>query len=308
MRTGSGRVARRGRGAGVLRDLTLALSFGPLVAAAGTLSAQTGTTEAFAGRVAVGPRDLYAECAGHGRPTVVLEAGAGMASPTWDAVWDALVGMTRTCRYDRAGLGRSSEAPLPEDTPAAWTDDLEALVDILAPDGPLLLVGHSAGALYVRLLAHRRRDRVAGLVLVDGLEEHHRTRVLQLPPPGDSSDARAWRDYLAGQRARQTLADDGVDRVVRDMEPARNLGHLPIRILSAEEPLGPPPPGFARGMIDHMERIWRDGQRRMEGLSTRTVRAVVPGTGHLLHRDRPDAVVSAVRDLLDLRTTGPSRR
>ena len=54
-----------------------------------------------------GGRRLFLHCVGAGTPTVVLEAGLGGNSDTWRDVRPQLGHVTRTCAYDRAGLGSS---------------------------------------------------------------------------------------------------------------------------------------------------------------------------------------------------------
>src|SRR4051812_39459565 len=54
-----------------------------------------------------GGRSLYLHCVGSGSPTVVLEAGFGGSSDVWSGVQPQLGRATRTCAYDRAGLGNS---------------------------------------------------------------------------------------------------------------------------------------------------------------------------------------------------------
>ena len=101
------------------------------------------------------------------RPLVVLEAGAFGFSADWAAVQAGLTARGfASIAYDRAGLGLSDPGPLPRDGVAIGAD-VEALLDHLAPKGPLILCGHSMGGLHVHRLAVRRRERVAGLVLVD---------------------------------------------------------------------------------------------------------------------------------------------
>jgi pimeloyl-ACP methyl ester carboxylesterase len=101
------------------------------------------------------------------RPLVVLEAGAFGFSADWAAVQSELAGRGfASLAYDRAGLGRSDPGPPPRDG-AAIGADLEALLDTAAPQGPLLLVGHSMAGLHIHRLAARWPERVMGLVLVD---------------------------------------------------------------------------------------------------------------------------------------------
>src|SRR5689334_14962991 len=58
-----------------------------------------------------GGRSLYLECVGSGDPPVVLEAGFGGNTLNWRDVQPDLGRTTRTCAYDRAGLGQSPPMP-----------------------------------------------------------------------------------------------------------------------------------------------------------------------------------------------------
>src|SRR5262249_42887263 len=100
------------------------------------------STSAGPGHINANGRRFYVECAGHGSPTVILEAGAGRAHNTWNAVWPELTTLTRVCRYDRAGIGHSERAPLPRTIQDVATD-LHAVLQAVQVPGPYLLVGHS---------------------------------------------------------------------------------------------------------------------------------------------------------------------
>jgi len=80
-------------------------------------------------RERIGGHSLYLECAGSGSPTVVLEAGFGGASQDWANVAPALGLTTRTCAYDRAGLGASDPIPGVHD-PRDEVRDLQRLVEL----------------------------------------------------------------------------------------------------------------------------------------------------------------------------------
>jgi pimeloyl-ACP methyl ester carboxylesterase len=113
---------------------------------------------------------LYADCRGEASasPTVILEAGAFGTSADWDFVLDDLAKGGRVCAYDRAGLGRSPPTPDAPDA-LAKAAELGALLDQLHETAPVILVGHSNGALYIEAFARRSPGRVAGLVYVNGV-------------------------------------------------------------------------------------------------------------------------------------------
>ena len=98
--------------------LALAAVLGGLAAAGATYQALAGARDRRAfpapGQLLdVGGHRLHLQCAGQGRPTVVLETGLGAWSSHWALVQPVVAGATRVCAYDRAGLGWSEPGPAP---------------------------------------------------------------------------------------------------------------------------------------------------------------------------------------------------
>lgn len=116
--------------------------------------------------VDVGGYRLRLGCAGHGTPTVVIEAGLGEGLNEWAASLPHLGAFTRVCAYDRAGVGKSDAGPTPR-TSQQMVNELRTLLGIAHLDGPYVLVGHSLGGLNVALYAAEYPAEIAGLVLLD---------------------------------------------------------------------------------------------------------------------------------------------
>lgn len=115
--------------------------------------------------VDVGGHRLHVRCTGAGSPTVVLESALGGSSLSWSLVQPDVAGITRACCYDRAGFGWSDAGPLPR-TAGRMASELRALLAQVAVP-PFVLVGHSYGALVVRIFAARHPADTAGLVFVE---------------------------------------------------------------------------------------------------------------------------------------------
>lgn len=111
-------------------------------------------------------RHLNLVCQGSGSPAVLLEAGFGESSVTWRDVMPAIAKITRTCAYDRAGLGFSDPAQEPQDA-AHMADLLHKLVETADIGEPFVLVAHSMGGLIAVRYADTHLDDLAGMVLVD---------------------------------------------------------------------------------------------------------------------------------------------
>jgi pimeloyl-ACP methyl ester carboxylesterase len=168
----------------------------------------------------VGGYRLHMHCSGTaqpGSPTVILEAGGGMASPNWAWVQSTVAATTRVCAYDRAGYGWSDPGPTPRDARQVG-QELHTLLERAAIAGPYVLVGHSIGGLYVHTYTAQYPDEVAGLVLVDSshpdqlarapanrAEQEGFERMLKFLPfwrGWESSASAAWEKlWLVGYRA-----------------------------------------------------------------------------------------------------------
>ncbi len=147
-------------------------------------------------------RRLYLHCTGHGSPTVLFESGYRGSSGAWADIQSAVARTTRACAYDRAGYGRSDPGPSPRDGTAV-ARDLDAGLRAARIAGPYVMVGHSAGGLYVRLFSDMRPRDVAGMVLVDTSVEHQDRRFAAAFGPGAGSTGplrtRAQSCYEASQ-------------------------------------------------------------------------------------------------------------
>lgn len=87
-------------------------------------------------------------------------------------VWGSQV---RMIFYDQRGHGRSGEAPPDSYTVTQLGQDLETVLQVIAPRGPIVLVGHSMGGMTV--LSHARQypqqygNRIVGAALISSAAE-----------------------------------------------------------------------------------------------------------------------------------------
>jgi pimeloyl-ACP methyl ester carboxylesterase len=116
--------------------------------------------------VDVGGFRLHLNCAGSGRPTVVLDAALGGSSVSWALVQPEVARFTRVCSYDRAGFGWSDPSPEPRRVDCLVAE-LRRGLKALEVEPPFVLVGHSYGGFVAKLFATQHPGEVAGLVLVD---------------------------------------------------------------------------------------------------------------------------------------------
>lgn len=136
-------------------------------------------------------RRLNLFCVGSGSPTVVFDSGLGDESSVWGFVQPVIAKRTRTCSYDRAGIGFSDPATRPG-TSANIVDDLHKLLTNAGIHGPYVLVGHSYGGLNMLLFASLYRSDVVGMVSVDPANEKQVEALRQAFPDYDSKQLASW--------------------------------------------------------------------------------------------------------------------
>ncbi len=138
------------------------------------LSAAAPLTPAPIGKLAdLGGHRLHINCTGKGAFTVVVENGLGDFSFDWILVQTKVEKFTRICTYDRAGYAWSDPGPKPR-THAQLNLELHDALNKLGEHHPLVLVGHSFGGSVIRSYAATYPSQVAGMVLVDTVQEDQR--------------------------------------------------------------------------------------------------------------------------------------
>ena len=312
----------------VIGVLTLVVGVGALFQAIENRADARRTPEA--GRlVDAGGIRLKLNCSGAGSPTVILEGGLGDPLVGWRRVQPEIAKFSRVCSYDRAGYGGSDAGPMPR-TSAQIVTELHALLRNAGEKPPYVLVGHSFGGYNVRVYNGRYPSDVLGIVLVDSTQEDQ----YQLLPAAwkeigaaqlsrYSNQARyapvfvglgvaRWMlyrrgihdpySYMMSQKYLAARASE-LESIQVSAEQARAAGHIedkPLMVLTAavnsDKALtsGLSAPDFAA-----YQRTWVDVlQVRLANLSTRGKRIIVEDSGHNIPGERPDAIVSAVREIL----------
>ena len=110
--------------------------------------------------------------------------------------------------YDQRGHGRSGEAPPETYTVTQLGKDLETVLQVIAPHGPIVLVGHSMGGMTV--LSHARQfprqygSRIAGAALISSAAEG-----VAQSPLGEILNNPALEAVLRAARSAPKLAQRG---------------------------------------------------------------------------------------------------
>jgi pimeloyl-ACP methyl ester carboxylesterase len=283
--------------------------------------------------VQAGPIKLNIDCSGEGKPTVILESAGGVPARGWAKVQPEVAKFTRVCSYDRAGYGWSESGPQPR-TMVQEAKELKLLLQAAGEVGPYVMVGHSQGGFNVQAFAHLFPDDVVGAVLVDAshpdtiqrtaevLSKPERDRLLadvklfqsswfktsqvwlarlgitRLIVPAPDELSREINYLMMRTKGIEAFADElAVDETsAAQIRAAGTLGELPLIVLTA----GKSSDGIYSSETDGAaeRRVWVDGiQAELAKLSSRGKQIIVTDSDHMIPTERPEAVVSAIRDV-----------
>ena len=271
---------------------------------------------------------------GTGTPPVVFEPAIGDVGLTWGLVLPEVARITSALTHDRPGLGDSDPSPSPR-TVDVMVDEMRAVLAAANLDPPYVLVGHSLSSLTVQAFAYRHPDDVAGIVLVDGAHEDQMERfptelapramlagfadqLRQLAQAGRRGEplpelmpvpesfpgplAAAYREATGPTPVRlETAAAEYEDleesqALVRALSKS-SLGDIPIVALRHGIPQSMP--NVADEVNQRYEAAWQQMQDELSARSMSGRVIVAEGAGHMIHHDRPDLVVEAIRQLLE---------
>jgi pimeloyl-ACP methyl ester carboxylesterase len=232
-----------------------------------------------------GGRSVYLDCRGTGSPTVILEAGAGGGAAGWGPFFDRVAALSRTCAWDRPGLGRS--APRGLHTGGQTAEDLRAALRTAGEHGPYIVVAHSLGGMYARLFA-QAEPAVRGLLMLD----------VYVPDLGMDTDPALSPEIRA--QIRTALDEGGVAfQQSEQLDYAATVAELvrpvPVPVIALyvdqRQRFADPDPAVSSAMI----AAWYRGMDAQYGAGRVEI---VDDTSHFIQFDRPDLVLNRLGTLL----------
>ncbi|MEV8429138.1 alpha/beta hydrolase [Streptomyces sp. HUAS 31] len=270
--------------------------------------------------------------------TVVFSHGYCLNQDSWHFQRAALRGVVRTVHWDQRSHGRSGRG-VAQTQEGRHVDieqlgrDLKAVIDAAAPEGPLVLVGHSMGGMTVMALADQFpdliRDRVVATALVGTSSGKLGEVNFGLPVAGVNAVRRVLPGVLKalGQRAelvergRRATADlfAGIIKRYsfssRDVDPAvarfaeRMIEGTPIDVVAEFYPaFTDHDKTEALALFTDMPVLVLAGvgdlvtpSEHSEAIADHLPEAelvLVPDAGHLVMLEHPEAVTDRLADLL----------
>jgi len=219
----------------------------------------------------------------HNTETVVFENGLGGRIEWWAKVFPEISKDTTAFVYNRPGYGKSDLVSTPRDG-IHVVDELRLLLRSKGLNPPYILVGHSLGGLYMQLFARRYPDEVRSLILVDS------THPAQFKGKGSPENWPTW-FHLAYGLATSAVEKEEMNAINTTGESVLSLPPFvgkPVIILSAAQPMKE-----KSELADDANEKRKDFVRLYPGSKQLWV-----DSGHGIPLEKPEAVISAIREVL----------
>lgn len=252
---------------------------------------------------------LHYESEGAGEPVVILHGLMGSCE-NWRAVRAALAARFFVVCVDLPNHGRSPHAAAV--SLSSVGDDVMETLDALGVRGRVAIIGHSLGGKVAMQMASDHAERLSGLVVVDisprAIQPVH-LFVLRACQQLDLASARrrSELDVALAQYVPQPETRDFLLKNVARGADGRFAWRVPLqhlidnyRVVSDAAPLVAPyggPALFVAGETSPFRM--RNDEALIRGWFPAARFVTIPGAGHLVHTDRPEAFVAEVREFLE---------
>jgi pimeloyl-ACP methyl ester carboxylesterase len=226
---------------------------------------------------------------------------------------------------DRAGIGWSDPPRLGKLTWDGMADDLHAALAAARIEPPYIIAGHSIGGIVARRFQACYPADVTGVLLIDSSHDGQSRRFGWREGSGEQlRHAAQYQSRVLG--ARRLAADLGrlkavdPDDLERETAPEYTAAARAIALSSRQRWIGVremilaaklrsrPPQAIGAlplTVLSSASRslswwpVWAQMQDEIAGLSTDAVHMIALKAGHYVHRDEPELVVQAIRDLVE---------
>jgi pimeloyl-ACP methyl ester carboxylesterase len=253
---------------------------------------------------------------------IVLVHGWGDTGETWQFVVDAMSQCRTLIAFDARGFGRTQ---WPED--GYWFPDyladLDAVLDYVAPDRPVRLVGHSMGGNVALLYSGIRPARVSRLINLEGFGMPRTT------PDQAPAKYRDWLDELHDgsefaiydtfaqfekvlARRNPRTAADHIDFIARSWAAPNPEGRIELRADPRHKRSNP-----VLYQRDQAEACWKEitapllyvvgeestsarhlgseiATEKLQSIFRDVSRVSITGAGHMLHHEQPGVVAELI--------------
>lgn len=237
-----------------------------------------------------------------GATAIVFESGLGSPLESWDWVWQSLRPHFTMLRYHRSGIGRSTSRLRPAQM-------VELLLSRFVPEGPVLMVSHSIGAVVAANIVAESDtllSRLKGIYMVDATDAELLLRERATPASVGQYHQMTLQELLAAALGTNRWTVNKIERDVAFLPDAQRAyvvtSAMPRTLLAAQREYDREPANnqllLANLPIARHVLAASDNVKQQQKLAQRLHADfyVVPGSSHrsILGKPTPAAVVAQI--------------
>ncbi|MBZ4222366.1 alpha/beta fold hydrolase [Bacillus wiedmannii] len=212
------------------------------------------------------------------QPVIIMEAGYGDYSKTWDHIAEELTEYGTVLSYDRAGLGKSGKSSKRRIS-SEMVKDIRSCLEQLQLKPPYIFVGHSFGGINARLFATFYPEDMLGIVLADSTPENYKEDFL--PIMSNEFQEAYYKQFVYESSYEEfTFSLSEVDRCCKSMND------IPLVVLAA---------GKKAFYSPDEQMKWLQLQEELLRLSSNNKFVIATQSGHYIQKDEPYYVIDAVK-------------
>ena len=217
------------------------------------------------------------------QPVIIMEAGYGDYSKTWDHIAEELTGYGTVLTYDRAGLGKSEKSSK-RGISSEMVKDLRCCLAQLQLKPPYIFIGHSFGGINARLFATFYPEDMLGIVLVDSTPENYKESFL--PIMSTEFQEAYYKQFVYESSYEEfTFSLSEVDR------HCKSMNDIPLFVLAA---------GKKAFYSPDAQMKWLQLQEELLRLSSNNKFVIAKQSGHYIQKDEPQYITDAVKWIIEV--------
>ncbi|AAS41475.1 MULTISPECIES: alpha/beta fold hydrolase [Bacillus] len=217
------------------------------------------------------------------QPVIIMEAGYGDYSKTWDHIAEELTEFGTVLTYDRAGLGKSGNSSKRRIS-SEMIKDLRSCLEKLQLKPPYIFVGHSFGGINARLFATFYSEDMLGIVLVDSTPENYKKDFLLIMSP-------EFQEAYYKQFVHESSYKEFMFSLGEADKHCQSMRNIPLVVLAA---------GKKAYYSQEAQMKWLQLQEELLRLSNNHKFIIAEQSGHYIQKDEPHYIIDAVKWIIEV--------
>ncbi|MDA2138062.1 alpha/beta fold hydrolase [Bacillus cereus group sp. Bc256] len=217
------------------------------------------------------------------QPVIIMEAGYGDYSKTWDHIAEELTEFGTVLTYDRAGLGKSGNSSKRRIS-SEMIKELRSCLEKLQLKPPYIFIGHSFGGINARLFTTFYPENMMGVVLVDSTPENYKEAFLPIMSP-------EFQEAYYKQFVHESSYEEFMFSLGEADKHCQSTRDIPLVVLAA---------GKKAFYSQDAQIKWLQLQEELLRLSNKNKLIIAEQSGHYIQKDEPHYMIDAIKWIIEV--------